>query len=131
MDQDRRTAPLGGIEEQHRLLMECVTDYAIFLLDPDGRVAAWNAGAQRILGYAEAEILGQPASRFFTEDDVRAGEDEKELRTAAETGRAGDDRWHVRKDGSRFWGSGVTTALRDERGGLRGFAKVLRDLTER
>jgi PAS domain S-box-containing protein len=120
----------GGVEEQYRLLMECVTDHAIFLLDPQGRVAAWNAGAQRLLGYPEAEVLGRPASLFFTPEDVAAGEHEKELRTAADTGRASDDRWQVRKDGGRFWASGVTSALRDEEGGLRGFARVLRDRTE-
>src|SRR3954468_12912935 len=105
---------LGGVEEQHRLLMECVTDYAIFLLDTDGRIATWNAGAQRILGYPEAEVIGRPASLFFTPEDVAAGVPELELQSAAQTGRASDDRWQVRKDGGRFWASGITTALRDE-----------------
>ena len=120
----------GGTQEQYRLLVECVTDCAIFLLDPQGRVANWNPGAERILGYQEAEVLGQPASLFFTPEDMATGEHEKELRVAAEVGRASDGRWQMRKDGSRFWASAVTTPLRDGEGGLRGFAKVLRDLTE-
>jgi PAS domain S-box-containing protein len=119
-----------GAEEQHRLLMECVTDYAIFYLDPHGRVATWNAGAERTFGYAEAEIVGQHFSCFFTAEDVQQGQPDKELQTAAQTGRASDDRWMVRKGGARLWCNGVTTALRDEEGRLRGFAKVLRDRTE-
>jgi PAS domain S-box-containing protein len=119
----------GGGEAHYRLLMECVQDHAIFLFDPGGRVTTWNAGAERILGYREEEILGEPVARFFTPEDVRDGEPEKELATATAAGRAGDDRWHVRKDGTRLWCSGTTTALRDEAGTLRGFAKVLRDRT--
>jgi PAS domain S-box-containing protein len=121
---------LGGAEEQLRLLMECVSDYAIFFLDPDGRVANWNAGAERIFGYSEAEIMGQPFARFFTPEDHQRGKPETELKTAAESGRANDDCWLVRKGGARLWVSGVTTALRDEEGRLRGFAKVLRDRSE-
>src|SRR5262245_23592017 len=111
--------------------MECVTDYAIFFLDPQGRVAAWNAGAERILGYRESEAVGEPFSRFFTPADIQSGQPEKELQTAARTGRANDDRWLVHRDGTRLWCSGVTTALRDEAGRLRGFAKVVRDISER
>jgi PAS domain S-box-containing protein len=122
--------PLGGVEDQYRLLLDCVTEYAVFLLDPEGRVARWNAGAERLLGYTEAEILGRPASLFFTPEDVATGEPENELRTAAESGRATDDRWQVRKDGTRLWVSGVTAALKDEQGTLRGYGKVLRDRTE-
>ena len=121
---------LGGAEEQHRLLMECVTDYAIFFLDPHGHVATWNVGAERIFGYPEPDIVGQHFSCFFTPEDVASGQPQKELKTAADTGRASDDRWLVRKDGARLWCNGVTTALRDEEGRLRGFAKVLRDRTE-
>src|SRR5262245_51534703 len=108
--------PPDGVEEQYRLLAECLTDYAIFLLDTQGRVVTWNAGAAHLLGYSEAEILGRPASAFFTPEDVAAGVPERELRTAAESGRAGDDRWQVRKDGLRIWVSGTATALRDEGG---------------
>jgi PAS domain S-box-containing protein len=127
---ERVERALGGAEEQHRLLMECVTDYAIFFLDPQGRVATWNAGAERIFGYAEAEIVGQHFSRFFTPEDVQKGLPEQELQTAATAGRANDDRWLLRQGGARLWCNGVTTALRDEEGRLRGFAKVLRDRTE-
>src|SRR2546421_9400384 len=116
--------PLGGAEEQYRLLMECVTDHAIFLLDSEGRVAAWNAGAERILGYREEEVIGRPGFLFFTPEDTQAGVPERELRSAAEMGQAGDDCWLLRKDGTRVWVSGMTTALRDEHQHLRGFAKV-------
>jgi PAS domain S-box-containing protein len=98
---------LGGVEEQHRLLRECVTDYAIFFLDAPGRVAAWNAGAERTFGYPEAEIVGQHFSRFFTPEDVPKGLPEKELRVATTTDRANDDRWLVRKGGARLWCNGV------------------------
>jgi PAS domain S-box-containing protein len=118
-------------EEQHRLLMENVKDYAIFLLDPPGRVVTWNSGAERILGYKEAEIVGQPFARIFTPEDVEQDQPELELRVAADKGRVEDERWRVRKDGSRFWASGVVTPLWDEGGTLRGFAKILRDITER
>ncbi len=129
-DQEPSAPALGGAEEQHRLLMECVTDYAIFFLDPHGHVATWNAGAERTFGYAGAEIVGRHFSCFFTPEDVQARQPEKELQTAASTGRASDDRWLVRKGGVRLWCNGVTTALRDEEGRLRGFAKVLRDRTK-
>jgi PAS domain S-box-containing protein len=121
---------LGGVEEQFRLLMECLTDYAIFFLEPDGRVASWNAGAERTFGYPEAEIVGQHCSRFFSPEDIQQGLPEKELQTAATTGKANDDRWLVRKDGTRLWCNGTATALRDAEGRLRGYAKVLRDRTE-
>src|SRR5262249_2186703 len=122
--------PLRDGEEQHRLLMENVKDYAIFLLDPQGRVVNWNTGPERILRYKEAQIVGQPFSRIFTPEDNDQDQPEHELRTAAEKGRVEDERWHVRKDGSRFWASGVVTPLWDEGGTLRGFAKILRDITE-
>jgi PAS domain S-box-containing protein len=121
--------PLGGPEEQHRLLMECVTDYAVFFLDTHGRVAAWNAGAERFFGYPEAEIVGQHVSCFFAPEDVQKGQPEMELQAAA-AGRANDEHWLVRKDGTRLWCNGVTTALWDDGGTLRGFAKVLQDCTE-
>jgi PAS domain S-box-containing protein len=117
--------------EYFHLLMENVKDYAIFLLDPVGRVTQWNVGAERILGYPENEILGQSGGRIFTPEDRAQGIPEQEMRQAATAGRAEDERWHMRKDGTRFWGSGIMTALRDEQHQLRGFAKILRDLTER
>jgi PAS domain S-box-containing protein len=120
----------GGAAERYALLMECVTDYAILTLDPEGRITGWNAGGRRMFGYAEAEVVGRPFRLLFTAEDVRRGAPEAELAKAAAQGRAADDRWHARKDGSRLWVGGVTTALRDPTGVLRGFVKVCRDRTE-
>jgi two-component system, chemotaxis family, CheB/CheR fusion protein len=117
-------------EERLRLMNENIHDYAITLLDTDGRLIDWNAGAERMFGYTAAEALGQPSAILFTPEDRMAGVPEHELITARDKGRADDERWHLRKDGSRFWVSGVMTPLRDEDGQLRGFAKVARDLTE-
>ena len=116
--------------EGYRLLVGSVRDYAVFLMDPEGRVASWHAGAERLLGYREEEILGHPAARFFTPDEVEQGVPEQELKTALEQGRASDDRWHVRKDGTYFFASGITTPVRDETGALLGFGKVMRDRTD-
>jgi PAS domain S-box-containing protein len=118
-------------EEQYRLLMENVKDFAIFLLDTGGRVATWNTGAERILGYKEAEIVGRPYSLIFTPQDIVKDQPEYELEVARDQGRSEDERWHVRKDGSQFWASGVVTPLWDEEGKLRGYAKVMRDITAR
>jgi PAS domain S-box-containing protein len=118
-------------EEQFHLLLENVKDYAIFFLDTERRITRWNLGAERILGYQEAEILGQSGSIIFTPEDREQGEDKGEIDKAEAEGRAENERWHVRKDGSRFWGSGIVTPLRDETGQLRGFAKIMRDVTER
>jgi PAS domain S-box-containing protein len=123
-------ARLGESEERYRLLVEGATEYAILMLDPEGRVASWNAGARRILGYAGEEILGEHFSVFFTEEDRREDRPGREFELAVTEGRASNDTWSVRKDGSRFWASGVTTALRDGDGNLRGLAKILRDRTE-
>jgi PAS domain S-box-containing protein len=116
-------------EERLGLLIEGVQDYALFLIDAGGHVSGWNSGAERLLGYEAEEIIGQPLSQFFTLEDRQNGTPERELQTARTAGRASDDNWLVRKDGSRFWASGVTTALQD--GSLRGYIKVLRDLSER
>jgi PAS domain S-box-containing protein len=118
-------------EERFRLLLENVTDYAIFFLDTQACVIRWSLGAESILGYQEPEILGKPASIIFTPEDLEHGADKQELETAVTEGRAEDERWHVRKDGSWFWASGITTPLLDETGHLRGFSKILRDFTER
>lgn len=118
-------------ERLFHLLMENVKDFAIFMLDPEGRIVSWNAGAQRILGYEEPEIIGQPFETIFVPEDIQRKRPEYELQTARDSGRAEDERWHLRKDGSRLWASGVVTPLLDERGNLRGFAKILRDITER
>lgn len=118
-------------EERFRLLLENAHDYAIFLLDTDARVVRWSAGAQKILGYQEAEILGQSGSIIFTPEDRQQGVDKEELNKAATQGQAEDERWHIRKDNSRFWASGIMTSLRDQTGQLQGFAKIMRDFTER
>jgi PAS domain S-box-containing protein len=117
--------------ELFRLFTENVKDYAIFMLDTGGRVASWNAGAERVLGYRDQDILGRPFPRIFTPEDAADGQPEHELRVAADRGRAEDERWHVRKDGSCIWASGTLTPLWDDAGRLRGFVKILRDITER
>ena len=122
---DRRT------EDIYRKSVEGIRDYAIFMTNPDGLVTNWNRGAEHILGYTEAEIIGKNASRFFTAEDRAKDIPQKELETAAAEGRAEDERWHVRRDGSRFWASGVVTVVRDDAGSLIGFSKVMRDMTER
>ena len=127
----RAESALRASEERFRMLLENVLDYAIFILDVDARVVRWSAGAESILGYQEAEILGKPNSIIFTPEDIERGKDKQEIKTAVTEGQAEDERWHVRKDGSRFWASGILTPLRDETGQLRGFAKILRDFTER
>jgi len=118
-------------EERLRLLVGSVRDYAIYMVDPAGYVKSWNAGAERIKGYAPPEILGQHFARFFTPEDVAAGRPAAVLHAAATEGRYEEENWRLRKDGSRFWADVVITAVRDERGALLGFAKVTRDLTER
>jgi PAS domain S-box-containing protein len=118
-------------EDLWQIITSNVTDYAIFMLSADGMIATWNAGAQRILGYTEQEIIGHSFSEIFTPADDKKEQPQNELRIAEERGRAEDERWHVRKDGSTFWASGVVTPLWDKNGALRGFAKVLRDITER
>jgi PAS domain S-box-containing protein len=117
-------------EERFRLLVSEVTDYAILLLDPEGSIVSWNAGAERIKGYQAPEIIGQHFSRFYPAEDVERGKPAYELKVAGERGRFEDEGWRVRKDGSRFWANVVITALRDDTGRLRGFAKVTRDITE-
>jgi PAS domain S-box-containing protein len=112
------------------LLIEQVVDYAIFVLDPAGNVASWNAGAERIKGYPPHEIIGKPYALFFTETDRVAGKPHQILTHVRVYGRYQEEGWRVRKDGSRFWASAAVTALRDEAGELQGFAKITRDLTE-
>jgi PAS domain S-box-containing protein len=118
-------------EERFRLLVEGVKDYAIFMLDPDGKVASWNEGAHRIKGYHHKEIVGHHFSIFYPEEDLKRSKPERELEIAQQEGSYEEEGWRVRKDGSRFWASVLITALWDEAGGLRGFAKVTRDITER
>jgi PAS domain S-box-containing protein len=118
-------------DEQFRLLVASVVDYAMFLMDAEGRIVSWNPGAQRIKGYAAAEVLGRKFSIFYTPSDRAAGVPASMLARAEQEGRAQNEGWRVRKDGSRFWADAVVSALRDSSGKLRGFAKVTRDMTER
>jgi PAS domain S-box-containing protein len=118
-------------DERFRLLVESVRDYAIFMLDPGGRVLTWNAGAQRFKGYRADEIIGQHFSRFYPPAALASGLPDHELNVASKTGVFEDEGWRVRKDGSLFWANVVITAMRDAQGELVGFAKVTRDLTQR
>jgi PAS domain S-box-containing protein len=126
-----------GISESHaddlyrRAVENDIKDYAIFLTDTAGRVINWNRGAERILGFEESEIIGQSAFIFFTPEDRAANVPEQEMEDAVKTGRAEDERWHLRRDQSRFWASGILTPVRDEAGVLLGFIKVMQDMTER
>ncbi len=124
-------ATVLGTEDSFRLLVESVKDYAIVMLDPEGHVASWNAGAERIKGYRPDEIMGKHFSCFYPADAIQRGLPEQELQTAAKEGRFEDEGWRVRKDGKQFWANAIISALRDKDGTLRGFAKVTRDLTER
>ena len=122
-----------GFGEANRLqlLIDSVVDYAIYMLDLEGRVVSWNSGGVRLKGYTADEIIGERFSRFYTLEDQQAGVPEKALRIARETGRFHAEGWRVRKDGTCFWAMVVIDAVRDERGELLGFAKVTRDITER
>jgi PAS domain S-box-containing protein len=122
---------LRASEERFRLMVDTVEDYAIFMLDPEGRVATWNAGARRIKGWAAAEIVGRSFAAFYGAEDVAAGRPARALAIAARDGRHAEEGWRVRKDGSSFWASVVMTAVRDGGGRLLGFVKVTRDLSER
>lgn len=119
------------VEEDFRLLVESVKDYAIVTLDPEGHVTSWNAGAQLMKGYRAEEIIGKHFSCFYTPDDIKNNKPQNELAETAAKGKVEDEAWRVRKDGSRFWANVVITAMRDSNGNLCGFAKVTRDLTER
>ena len=130
---ERRAADeeLRASEERFRLLVQSVTDYAIYMLDPQGRVSSWNPGAERFKGYAAGEIMGAHFSRFYTQDDRAAEVPRIALETAEREGRFEAEGWRVRKDGSRFWASVIIDPIRNDRDELVGFAKVTRDLTEK
>src|SRR5690242_20492558 len=124
-------AKLQQSERRFRLLVQGVTDYAIFMLDPNGIITNWNAGAERIKGYSSAEIIGKPFSVFYSEDDRRAGVPDRALLRARHSGRFEGEGWRFRKDGARFWANVIIDAIHDENGALIGFAKITRDMTER
>ena len=118
-------------EERFRLFVNNVRDYALFQLDIEGNIATWNSGAEHILGYTAEEIIGQSGARVFVPEDVASGVPQREMHGAVTAGSSTDERWHLRKDGTRFWCTGVMTVVRDDSGQLRGFAKVMRDETDR
>jgi len=129
----QREAQLAALETESRfrLLVQGVSDYAIYMLSPEGRVTNWNTGAERIKGYTSTEIVGEHFSRFYTAEDWSAGVPDRALETARSQGRYEAEGWRRRKDGTRFWAAVVIDAIRDEQGELIGFAKVTRDLSER
>ncbi|MEP6859664.1 MAG: PAS domain S-box protein [Deltaproteobacteria bacterium] len=131
MDRPERATTTSNSQELFRLLVSAVSDYAIFMLDPSGRVATWNAGAERIKGYTQQEIIGRHFSSFYPATDIEAGKCEYELEVATREGKFEEEGFRVRKDGSQFWANVLITAVRDDHGTLVGFAKVTRDLTER
>jgi PAS domain S-box-containing protein len=118
-------------EQRFRLFVEAVRDYAMFMLDPSGKIATWNNGAERIKGYKPWEIIGQHFSVFYPEEDLKSRKPWHELEVAAEEGRFEDEGWRLRKDGTKFWANVIITAIKDESGRLLGFGKVTRDLTEK
>jgi PAS domain S-box-containing protein len=118
-------------ERRFRILVQGVTDYAIYMLDPAGRVTNWNSGAERIKGYSPDEIIGEHFSRFYTPEEIEAEVPKRALETARSTGRYEAEGWRVRKDGTRFWASVVIDAIKDDQGELIGFAKITRDMTEK
>ena len=126
-------AGLYGVSEDKRfeMLVTSIRDYAIYMLNPDGVINSWNAGAERFKGYAAHEIIGQHFSVFYTEEDRRSGKPARALQTAREQGKFEDEGWRVRRDGTRFWASVVVDPIRDPSGMLIGFAKITRDITER
>jgi PAS domain S-box-containing protein len=130
-DRSRAEHALRESEERFRLLVQGVREYAIFYLDPLGRVVSWNNGAERLKGYRTEEILGKHLSTFYSPEDVTNGKPERILEEAAQRGQTEDEGWRIRKNGSRFWANVVVTALRNPKGSLQGFAKVTRDMTER
>ena len=128
-ENDQRTS--GDDAWQFKLLLDCIIDYAIYMIDLDGRVASWNSGAARLTGYGAEEIIGEPFAKFFTPEDQAIEFPQRALAAAARTGRFESEGWRVRADGSRFWTMAVIDAVRDRDGKLIGFAKITRDMTER
>src|SRR5690606_36753625 len=131
MTMDQRWTTASVDDSRYALLVNAITDYAIYMLDPSGRVTSWNPGARRFKGYEADEILGRHFSRFYTEEDRAAGVPARALATAEAEGRFEHEGWRVRQDGSRFWAHVVIDPIRDPDGTLVGFAKITRDLTDR
>jgi PAS domain S-box-containing protein len=131
MQQRERPHASSPDDSRYRMLIEAVNDYAIYMLDPDGRISSWNPGARRFKGYEESEILGEHFSRFYTEADREGGLPRRALEIAAREGKFEGEGWRCRKDGTRFWAYVVIDPIRDASGNLIGFAKITRDLTER
>ena len=129
-DLTARHVVLAASEARYRLAVESATDYAIFTIDLAGRITGWNTGAENLLGWSDDEIVGRPANVIFTPEDDRHAIPEEEMRVAVSEGRADDNRWHLRKDGGRFWANGLMMPMRDDSGGLAGFLKILRDRTD-
>jgi PAS domain S-box-containing protein len=127
----RAEAALRESEERFRMLVEGVNDYAIFMTDQEGTIVSWNAGAEKMMGYNDSEIVGRSAEVLFVPEDREQGAPARELEDAVRDGRAEDERWHMRRNGTRFFASGIMTPLWHPDGGLRGFAKIMRDITER
>ena len=127
----RSEQALRASESRFRLMVSGIKDYAIFMLDTEGRVVSWNQGAARMKGYRSEEILGRHFSCFYRSEDARSGLPEHLLATAIARGSTSHEGWRLRKDGSQFWASVLITAIRDESGNLQGFAKLTRDVTER
>jgi len=129
MDPERMTAHAEA--KRYRLLVESISHYAIYMLDPGGSITTWNAGAQRFKGYTADEIIGKHFSLFYTEEDLKTGLPRRALETAATEGRFEQEGWRVRKDGSRMWAHVVIDSIRAQDGALIGFAKITRDISER
>ena len=125
-------SPVQSVTDaDYRMMVNAVNDYAIFMLDPAGRIRSWNSGAQRLKGYTAEEVIGRSFEMFYLQEDIDAGRPQQELDETLRLGRMEDEGWRLRKDGSRYWASVVMAALFDEDGSHRGFAKVTRDLTAR
>jgi two-component system, chemotaxis family, CheB/CheR fusion protein len=129
-ERNRATEALRQSEERYRLVINSAMEYSIFTFDPERRITSWNEGARRVFGYTEPEIMGQLTDMLFTPEDREKGDPAREAILADKEGHAENERWHARKDGSIFYGSGAVMPLRDASGTLRGFVKIMRDLTE-
>ena len=130
MERTERFEASKSNEGRFRMLIDAITDYAIYMIDPDGTITSWNPGARRFKGYEESEIIGENFSRFYTEEDRKAGLPQRAMKIAEHEGRFESEGWRVRKDGTTFWASAVIDPIRDSAGRLVGFAKITRDLTE-